>query len=240
MLKTVLIGIYMFARWSQENFFKYMIENFGIDTLVSYLKKKVDDTTILINPQYRSMESEQRKLTSKLNVRKTKFATLILESEPIEEKKMNIYIKKKTDLMEEIEQFEKEILEIKEKKSLVERKIAYAQLPENEKFTNAINERKYFLDTIKMIAYRSETAMVNMIKNKMSNPEHARVLLKQIYNSDANLKPDYEKNILTVELHNLNTWQDDKIVQFLCQELNQTETVFPGTNLVLFYKLVSN
>jgi hypothetical protein len=240
MLKTVLIGLYMFARWSQENFFKYMIENFGIDTLVSYLKKKVDDTTILVNPQYRDLETQQRKLVSKLNIRKTKFATLILENEEIDDKKMRLFLKKKTDLKEEIEQYENEISEIKQEKKMVERKITYSQLPENEKFTNAINERKYFLDTIKMIAYRSETAMANIIKKKMTNPEHARVLLKQIYSSDANLKPDYQKKILTVELHRLNTWQADKIVEFLCEELNQTETVFPGTDLTLFYKLVSN
>jgi len=239
MLKTVFIGIYMFARWSQENFFKYMIENFGIDTLVSYLKRKVDDTTMLVNPQYRDMDAQQKKLVSTLNIRKAKFATLILENTEIEDKMMPPFIKKKTDLMEEIEQLKNEISVIKEKKILVERKITFSQLPENEKFTNAINERKHFLDTIKMIAYRSETAMANIIKKEMSNPEHAKVLLKQIYSSDANLKPDYNKKILTVELHRLNTWQEDKIVEFLCNELNQTETAFPGTDLVLFFKLVS-
>jgi len=239
MLKTVLVGLYMFARWSQENFFKYMVENFGIDTLVSYLKEKIDDTTMLVNPAYRNLEAQQRKLVSKLNIRKSKFATLILEDTPIDEKKMGHYIKKKTDLKEEIEHFEKEVAEIKEKKTSVDKKITYAQLPENEKFTNAINERKYFLDTIKMIAYRSETAMANIIKKKMSNPDHARVLLKQIYTSDANLKPDNEKKQLIVELHRFNTWHDDKIVEFLCEELNKTETIFPGTNLMLFYKLVS-
>jgi len=239
MLKTVLVGLYMFARWSQENFFKYMVENFGIDTLVSYLKEKIDDTTMLVNPAYRNLEAQQRKLVSKLNIRKSKFATLILENTPIDEKKMGHYIKKKTDLKEEIEHFEKEVAEIKEKKTSVDKKITYAQLPENEKFTNAINERKYFLDTIKMIAYRSETAMANIIKKKMSNPDHARVLLKQIYTSDANLKPDNEKKQLIVELHRFNTWHDDKIVEFLCEELNKTETIFPGTNLMLFYKLVS-
>jgi len=240
MLKTVLIGLYMFARWSQENFFKYMIENFGLDTLVSYLKEKIDDTTMLVNPQYRNLEAQQRKLVSKLNIIKSKFASLILENTTIDDKKMDYYIKKKTDLMEQIQHLEKEISEIKELKKTVSKKIIYAQLPENEKFTNAINKRKHFLDTIKMIAYRSETAMANIIKTKMSNPDHARVLLRQIYTSDANLKPDYQKKQLVVELHRFNTWHDDNIVEFLCEELNKTETVFSGTDLTLFYKLVSN
>ncbi len=240
MLKTVLIGLYMFARWSQENFFKYMIENFGLDTLVSYLKEKIDDTAMLVNPQYRNLEAQQRKLVSKLNVIKSKFASLILENTTIDDKKMDYYIKKKTDLMEQIQHLVKEISEIKELKKTVSKKIIYAQLPESEKFTNAINERKHFLDTIKMIAYRSETAMANIIKTKMSNPDHARVLLRQIYTSDANLKPDYQTKQLVVELHRFNTRYEDKIVEFLCEELNKTETVFSGTDLTLFYKLVSN
>jgi len=240
MLSLTLIGLYMFARWSQENFFKYMIENFGIDTLVSYLKEKVSDTVQLVNPQYRSLEAEQRKLSAKLNVRKTKFATMVLDSQTIEEEKMKKYIIKKTELQEEISSLKTEIEAIKEKKSAVPRKITYAELPETEKFTNAVNDRKHFLDTIKMIAYRAETAMANIIRTDMSNPDHARMLLKQIYRSDANIKPDYQKNILTVELHRLNTWNDDRVVQNLCEVLNQTETIFPGTKLVIFYKLVSS
>ena len=52
-----------------------MIENFGLDTLVSYLKEKIDDTTMLVNPQYRNLEAQQRKLVSKLNIIKSKFAS---------------------------------------------------------------------------------------------------------------------------------------------------------------------
>jgi hypothetical protein len=65
-LSIVLIGLYMFARWSQENFFSYMMQNFGIDTLVSYLKVKISDTTQLINPQYRVLENKLKQLVSKL------------------------------------------------------------------------------------------------------------------------------------------------------------------------------
>jgi hypothetical protein len=238
-MDILLIGLYMFARWSQENFFKYMIENFGIDTLVSYLKTNVSDTVQLVNPQYRETEAEQKKLNSKLNTLKSKFASLVLESEVIEENKMKRFLKKKTGLREDIELLEKEIEGVKEKKSTLKRKITYAELPDKDKFTNAINERKHFLDTIKMIAYRAETAMANMIKKDMSHQDHARVLLKKIYSSDANIKPDYQKKILTVELHRLNTWKEDGIVQKLCDELNLSETVFPGTDLVIFYKLVS-
>jgi hypothetical protein len=54
----------MFARWSQENFFKYMMQEFGIDTLVSYLKGKISDTSVLVNPHYRTLENQVKKFTS--------------------------------------------------------------------------------------------------------------------------------------------------------------------------------
>ena len=38
-MHLIMIGVYMFARWCQENFFKYMMEHFDIDGLVSYLKE---------------------------------------------------------------------------------------------------------------------------------------------------------------------------------------------------------
>jgi hypothetical protein len=75
----------MFARWSQENFFGHMTKNFGIDTLVSYLKTKISDTTPHINPQYRELENSLKKMMSRLNVRKVKFANMNLGKLPEKE-----------------------------------------------------------------------------------------------------------------------------------------------------------
>ena len=238
-LELVLIGLYMFARWSQENFFKYMMENFGIDTLVSYCKKKISDTTILINPAYRELENQLKKITSKLNYRKAKFAGMELGEIPIDEKKANKFLVKKSELREEIAELENEAQEIKSKKKQISRKIRFAELPENEKFDSVINQRKSFMNTIKMIAYRAETAMANIIKKHMSHTNEARKILQQIYKSDANLWVDKDNNKLIVELHKLSYWKDDKIVQKLCDELNLSEAIFPGSDLTIFYKMVS-
>jgi len=240
LLSIMMIGFHMFARWSQENFFKYMSENFGIDTLVSYLKQIVSDTTQMINPAYRDLESQQKKITSMLNLRKAKFATMVLDEIQIDEKKMKKHLANKALLHTEIEYLGNQINELKHKKKEIPRKITFSELPENEKFDSAINQRKQFLDTIKMIAYRAETAMANIIRPEMAHTDEARLLLKQIYKTDANIFADYQSKTLTVELHNMTYWKDDKIVQKLCDELNDTQTIFPQTELTLFYKLVSS
>jgi len=239
-LSIILIGLYMFARWSQENFFKYMMQDFGIDTLVSYFKEKISDTSVLVNPEYRTLENSRKKLTSKLNRIKAKFSTLVLTGIPIENKKLEKYLTQKEELKTEIEQFQTEIKKVKEQKKAVPYKIQFSELPENERFDKVINQRKHFLDTVKLIAYRAETALSNTIKQDMSHEDESRLLLKQIYKTDANLKVDKQKQQLVVEIHKLAHWKDDRILEKLCEKLNLTETKFPDTNLVIFYKPVSS
>lgn len=75
------------------------MDNFGIDTLVSYMKEKISDTTLLINPEYRDIENQQKKLVSKLNVRKVKFATMLLAPDPIEKTKWkNFFVRKQISI----------------------------------------------------------------------------------------------------------------------------------------------
>jgi len=240
LLSIFMIGVYMFARWSQENFFKYITENFGIDYLVSYMRGKIADTAMLINPQYRELENVQKTLTSKLNKLTAKFGSLVLGNTIIEDNKMKSFIKKKSELNEQINTLKIEIEQIKLKKLETPRKIPYSQLPEQQKFDTVINQRKFFLDTIKIISYRAETSMANIIKSEMSHSDEARVLLKQVYQSDANIYPDYINNTLTVELHRMTYRKDDIIIENLCAVLNETQTVFPGTELTMIFKLVSS
>jgi Transposase protein len=47
------LAIAMFSRWSQENFFKYCREHFGLDRLVDYCTESVSETTEVVNPEYR-------------------------------------------------------------------------------------------------------------------------------------------------------------------------------------------
>ena len=72
-----------------------MMQNFGIDFLISYLHTDIDDTTELINPQWRDIDKQVRSLNTKLQKLRAKFAELILEGE-IHETKMEKYKDKKS------------------------------------------------------------------------------------------------------------------------------------------------
>ena len=90
-----------------------------------------------------------------------------------------------------------------------------------------------------MIAYRAETAMVQIIRQKMARHDDARSLLRAIYSTEVDILPDQQAKALTIRLHPLANRSSDEAIRHLCDQLNATETLFPGTELRLIYKLVS-
>lgn len=112
-------------------------------------------------------------------------------------------------------------------------------MPDAERFQRLIPERKQFLDTIKLISYRAETSVASLLREAMTRSGDTRALLRQIYNTEADLFPDAESKTLTVCLHHLTQAVHDQALRYLCDELNATETIFPGTDLRLIYKIGS-
>jgi hypothetical protein len=236
--EIAFLAIAMFSRWSQENYFKYCREHFGLDRLADYCTEPISETTEVVNPEYRQLASRIKSSQGKLNRLLAKFGAMTLD-ETIEPEKVEPYLQKKMICQEEIDGFQKQLKKLKEERKKVSHHIQVKDLPEAEQFKQLSTQSKHFIDTIKMIAYRAETAMANLLRETISRPDEVRSLLRGIYSSEADLIPDYEQGTLTVKLHYLANHSYDEAIQKLCDELTSTETKFPRTNLRLIYKLRS-
>ena len=239
-LAFIKIALFMFARWGQENFFKHMVESFGIDSITSYFKNPVPDMSSVINPQYRELDRQHKRLTTLINNKKIKYAGISLQNKEMSKKEIVRYAIKKNDMQLEIEDLEKERISIIDEKKTVDKRILFSDLDENQKFDTSLNERKFFLDTIKIVAYRAETALCNIIKEQMASPQQARSLIRKLYSSDADIELDNINSVLFIKPHRTNHWADDCIMEYLCTQLNETETRFPATNLTCQYELVTS
>jgi len=228
----------MFARWSQENFFKYMREHYGLDRLVGYCTEAVPDSVRVVNPAWRQLDSQVRTLTGKRQRLLVQFAAQGLQGE-LSESEVTRYQQKKAQLQEEIEHLGKQLDQIKLQRKQTAHHVTVGELPEAERFSRLLPERKHFLDTIKLISYRAETSMASLLRESMSRGDDTRALLRQIYSTEADLLPDADNKTLTVRLHHLTQAAHDQALLGLCNELNATETLFPGTDLRLIYKLGS-
>jgi hypothetical protein len=147
---------------------------------------------------------------------------------------------RKADLQEEIESLDRQIDQLKQKRKITPHHIPMKLLPEEDRFTRLRTERKHFVDTIKMIAYRAESSMASMLREHIARPDDARALLRQIFDTEADLTPDTATNTLTVRLHHLTQAAHDQAIEKLLVDLNATQTIFPGTSLTLVFKLGSS
>ena len=229
----------MFSRWSQENFFRYTRQHFGLDRLADYSTAIIPDTTKLVNPAWRELDGKVRKGVATLSRAMAKFGATNM-SEELDAKKIEHWIRKKADLKEEIEQMQSDVEQLKASRKTTEHHITFGQLSEDQKFDQLRTHGKQLIDTIKIIAYRAETAMANILRSVIKRPDEARALLVTLYSIEADIIPDLEEQTLTVRLHHMANKISDSAIQKLCDELNATETVFPRTSLRLVLKLGSN
>ena len=95
------------------------------------------------------------------------------------------------------------------------------------------------LDTIKMVAYRAETAMAQVVREALPKGRQGeeRRLLQSLYANEADLIPDETSGTLTVRVHYPANAMLAEAVAKLCAELTSTQTVFPTTKLRLIYEL---
>jgi hypothetical protein len=234
-------GVYMFARWNQENYFKYATQSFGIDCLISNEKNSIPDTYTIPNPEYISLNQEHKSISGKLAKKKQKLAENVMEIDRGElgEKGMKRYLQQKAEILQIVEIYRIELEEIKLKKKEIPRQIHVRETEPGKGIQTVINDRRLLMETIKNIGYRAESALANQIKPLMNNPDEARNVIRSIYQSNADLIVDKQNNKLRVCLHHSNFAHVDNIIRKLCQTLNESQTVMPGTDLTLFYVLVS-
>ena len=226
----------LFARWSQENFFKYAREHFALDRLADYQVEEIPDTARVVNPARRTLDGQVRALTSKLSRRLAQFGAFNL-NETIEPAKVEAFVAKKAAAHDEIEHLQDELKALKEQRKETPSHLALKDLPEEQQFRRLSTHSKQLLDTLKMIAYRAETAMANVLAPLLSRPDEARSLLRAIYTTEADLLPDPQAGTLTIRLHHMANGVSDRAVRKLCDELNSTDTLFPRSNLRLILQL---
>jgi septal ring factor EnvC (AmiA/AmiB activator) len=216
-----------------------MREHFGLDRLIEYGTEPIPDAISVVNPAWRKLDSQIRSKTGQRHRLAAQFGALALSEDPAEAE-LEGFQQHKGDLREEIQILDVEIDNLKQQRKNSPHHIPVKSLPEEDRFTRLRTERKHFVDTIKMIAYRAESSLALLLREHLARDDDARVLLRQVFQTDADLTPDLAAKTLTVRLHHLTQAAHDETIGKLCAELNATQTVFPDTDLTLVFKLGSS
>jgi len=135
---------------------------------------------------------------------------------------------RKGHLREEVQVLEVEIDDLKRRRKNIQHHIPVNSLPEPDRFTRLRTERKHFIDTIKMIAYRAESSLASLLREHLSRLDDARALLRQIFQTEADLLPELATNTLTVSLHHLTQAAHDQAIEATPRPSQRNAVGLPG------------
>lgn len=226
----------LMARWCQENFFKYMREHYGLDRLIEYGTTPLPETTLVVNPAWRQADTAVRKHRATVARLAADFGAASLPQTP-DLDELQRFEREKGQLQADLLAAQAKLADLKTRRRAAPKHVALQTLPADQRFAQLRPERKHFVDTIKLIAYRAETTMAGAAREKLARSDDARALLRRLYTTPSDLIPDLTAKTLTVRLHHQAAALQDAAVAHLCSDLNATETLFPGTELRLIYEL---
>src|SRR5271165_5761730 len=180
------VAVAMFARWCQEIFFKYMRQHYNLDRLIEYQTETIPDTNRVINPAWRQLDSQIRRQNGLLNRELLQFAQIQLPQE-MEPQQVEAYQRKQGQLQQAIEERRPQIEQLKAQRKTLPKHIEIKDLPEQDRFHRLRSEKKHFIDTIKLIAYRAETALAQLAREKLKRLDDARSLIRQLFRTEVDL-----------------------------------------------------
>ena len=117
------------------------------------------------------------------------------------------------------------------------KKVTLDSLPKDQRPRQLAPLGKMLTDTVKMIAYRAETALVGLLRTHLTKEEEARAWVRELFVSSADLEPNELNNTLTIRIHRMACPAHDKAIGALLAELNQLAFHHPETNTQLIYEL---
>jgi hypothetical protein len=255
-LTIALIACYMFGRWVQENFFHYLLKDYAFDKLIKYAKDEIDKNIMVVNREYSNIQYQVKRCREKLYRSKSniyKFQqNALAEKKETDDKKEEIktddksnkskkkksWLEKSLEEVEKAQKIEQELNQLIAKRKNTKYKIPLSDMPEKERYTKLHQESIYLLNIIIMICYRAETALADKLAPHFSRAEdEIRALVKAITHLSIDIMPDMEKSLLNITLYPLSNNRSQTALANIIEEVNATNTMYPGTTLVMRFKI---
>jgi hypothetical protein len=226
----------MFFRWNQENFFRYMREEYALDHLVTNTVEPADVERLVPNPAKKEKRKLVNGLKRDLEKLKKEYGDKAFQNDETRRPTMRGFNIANSGYKKKIFEFEKEIegstIELKQ----IPDRIAVKHLLAEHEIVRLETERKMFTDGIKMICYRAETCLFNLVAPFFSrNNDEGRSFLKSVFQQPADIMPDKERKIMTVKFHTMSTPRANNALKQLCGVMNQESYIYPGTRMRLVF-----
>ena len=221
----------LFDRWPQENYLKYMMEEFALDHLHAYGAEEIVTIPDHPNPEYCKLHKELSAINdavkkaighqtlNRIESSKNAFAKLQTKLHHITIKGIGTV----KQGIEKIAQLKSLLATIKERVSAHD-------------YKRLAHESRMFHNFLKMSAYQLEGELVDILREHYKDLHgDSRSIIASMLKSSGTLR--VEQGRLMVTLTTQSSPQRTRLLQCLCDHLNKKEALYPGSNLVLRFQV---
>jgi len=218
----------MFNRWRQENFFRYMRHEFDLDHLPAQAAEPADPGRRVPNPARKARKKEIEAARRELAGLREAYGEIAL-GDP------KAFQAEGPGLARKIQSQEARLERLEDHYQGLASHVPVGQVQDPGTVVRLEQERKRLTDQVKMVAYRAETELANLVGPLLGryHDDEARSFLRQVFQLPADLLPDHKAGTLRIRLHGMANARSNRALAGLCEILNGYETRYPGTQLRL-------
>ena len=225
-LDAVEVAYRIFHRWRQENFFKYMGEEFALDALVEYGAEEVSPGNDRPNPQWTTITKQLKQAKAKVARLEAELGEQAADNDEATRRTMRGFKIVHADLRRQLQEARSEVQRLLKKRKKIPKRIPASDLQTLKR------EKKLIVDSIKMAAYQVETQLLGMLQDHYARTaDEGRTLLHAVFQSPARLEVTHDELRVTIAAQ--SSPHRTAALAALCRQLDAIPTPFPGTRLRL-------
>jgi hypothetical protein len=233
-LGPVQVAYRMFDRWRQENFFKYLREEYALDALAEYATVPDDPTREVPNPAWVALEAQLRQAWARLDRLQSEYGLEALSNLEQKRRTMRGFKIAYGKLGEKIWTAWQRVQQLEKRRAALPRRVP-VQDATDKPVVKLAPERKHLTNLIKMVAYQAESDLRLVAPHYRRVDDEGRTLIQAALAGAADLK--VTKRELRVTLAPQSSPHRTRAIAALCKELNRRKTLFPGSSLRLNYAI---
>jgi len=238
-MRAVEVAWRMFERWRQENFFRYMREHFALDALVDRGAEAVEAGRTVVNPKRRRLDKELKELRGKLRAVHSRYGEQVEENKESQRPTVRGFKIANGTLGKEIRALRSRYEELLARRRKEQKRVAVEELEGKDRIEQLKPEAKHLTDTIKIVAYRAETALLGLLgPGYARTEEEGRAVVREVLRSPADVLPDPKAGLLRVRVHGMPNGRSNIAVSELCRRLNEAQVKYPATELTMHFESI--
>jgi len=228
-LRDIEVAYRMFERWRQENFFKYMREEFLLDALVDYQIEPEDPTRTIPNPERRALDKEIRAARADLARLEREYGAAAADNAEERRPTMRGFKIAHRRLGKKLRAARDRVAQLSAQRQNLPKRVEVRDLSEAA-MVKLATERKHLTDIIKMVAYQAESELLALLRPHYARADQeGRTLLHELIAAAGDIRVGDGE--LHITLAPLSSPHRTHAAQALCDMLDQTATIFPGSRL---------